>query len=479
MTDDARAIERALEAAEASGSAAPAAQPEAPARIPWFGARKRARELAADLAQLRQRTAELGLLSIVELHERRDSLSAEIDAQRRTLASERAIAQATLRREADEASKALERRLADARAEHEKLASQLRELRDQITVTEETALLQEVGVFEYRHPLSDSIEYQAQLKGLKDTIRVMTRKDGGAISATTNWTVDGSAAKGRRMVRETSKLMLRAYNAEADNLVRGMKPYKLDSAIDRLSKAAATIERLGTTMSIQISPQYHALRIRELELTADYLARREEEKERERAERQRLKEEQQAQRELEAERRRLEKERSHYATALEALIAKGDEEAAERLRAQLVDVERAIDQVDYRAANVRAGYVYVISNIGAFGERMVKIGMTRRLEPMDRVRELGDASVPFRFDVHALFFSEDAVGIESSMHQRLADRRVNRVNLRREFFYATPAEAKEHLAELAGALLSYEEMPEALEFHQSLNEAEGNVGAAS
>jgi hypothetical protein len=273
------------------------------------------------------------------------------------------------------------------------------------------------------------------------------------------------------MVRETSKLMLRAYNAEADNLVRGMKPYKLDSAIDRLTKAATTIERLGTTMQIQISSPYHRLRVRELELTADYLARREEEKERERAERQRLKEEQQAQRELEAERRRLEKERSHYATALETLIANGDEEAAERLRDQLADVERAIADVDYRAANVRAGYVYVISNLGAFGERMVKVGMTRRLDPQDRVRELGDASVPFRFDVHALFFSEDAVGIEGNLHERLADRRVNSVNLRREFFYATPQEVKEHLAELAGELLTYEEMPEALEYHQSVNEA--------
>jgi len=468
MADHARANELGVEATQASGAA-----PHPPEKIPFFGARRRARELSAELAELRRRTDELGLLSLVELDARRQALTNEIEQQARRLNAERDAAQAALRREADEASAALEQRLADARAQHEQLATRLRELREQITVTEEEALLQEVGVFEYRHPLSDSVEYQAQLKGLKDTIRVMTRKDGGAISATTDWTVNGSAAQGRRMVRETSKLMLRAYNAEADNLVRGMKPYKLDSAIDRLTKAAATIERLGTTMSIRISSQYHQLRIRELELTADYLARREEEKERERAERQRLKEEQRAQRALEAERRRLEKERSHYATALEALIAKGDTDAAERLRAQLADVERAIEDVDYRAANVRAGYVYVISNVGAFGERMVKIGMTRRLDPLDRVRELGDASVPFRFDVHALFFSEDAVGIETAMHQRLADRRVNRVNLRREFFYATPAEVKEILAELAGELLSYEEQPEALEFHQSLNEASG------
>ncbi|WP_244298474.1 GIY-YIG nuclease family protein [Micromonospora cremea] len=125
--------------------------------------------------------------------------------------------------------------------------------------------------------------------------------------------------------------------------------------------------------------------------------------------------------------------------------------------------------MDYRAANVRAGYVYVISNIGAFGEHMVKIGMTRRLDPLDRVRELSDASVPFNFDVHALFFSDDAVGIETQMHTCLADRRVNLVNQRREFFRVTPKEAKTHLLDLAGSLLQYEELPEALEYRQSIS----------
>jgi len=143
-------------------------------------------------------------------------------------------------------------------------------------------------------------------------------------------------------------------------------------------------------------------------------------------------------------------------------------EGADRLREQMKDVDRAIEDVDYRAANVRAGYMYVISNIGSFGERMVKIGMTRRLDPMERIRELSDASVPFNFDVHALFFSKDAVGIETSMHARMAEARVNSVNLRREFFYATPGEAKLHLAELAGELLQFEDLPEALEYRQGL-----------
>src|SRR5690606_20248593 len=127
----------------------------------------------------------------------------------------------------------------------------------------------------------------------------------------------------------------------------------------------------------------------------------------------------------------------HYLNALEALVSKGDMEAAERLRTQVAEVERAISEVDYRAANIRAGYVYVISNIGSFGESLIKVGMTRRLDQMDRIRELSDASVPFNFDVHALFFSKDAVGIESAMHSRLANKRVNLVNHRREFFRAT------------------------------------------
>ena len=118
--------------------------------------------------------------------------------------------------------------------------------------------------------------------------------------------------------------------------------------------------------------------------------------------------------------------------------------------------------------SVRAGYVYVISNIGSFGDQVVKIGLTRRLEPLDRVRELGDASVPFRFDVHALFFSDDAVGLENALHREFADRRVNLVNAHREFFYVTPAAVKAALLRMEGShVLSFADDPEALEWFQS------------
>lgn len=438
----------------------PAAEAEASKKVPLFGARNRARELAAEVDRLRGEQERLGLLTVVELERRRDDLRAE----NATLAAQ-------LDQQRQEATAALSRETADARTERDQLLAEVAQLRSSVVTTEETALLQEAGVYEYRHPLSDSVAYKAELERLRDQIKLMTRKDGGAVLAATDWTVNGSAAQGRAMVRDFSKLMLRAYNAEADNLVRAMKPYKLPSAIDRLTKVTTTIEKLGKTMNIRISPSYHALRVRELELTADYVDKLAQEKEREREERERLREERKAQQEMERERARLEKERQHFANALEALIAKGDEEGAARLRDQLADVDRAIEDVDYRTANIRAGYVYVISNLGSLGERIVKVGMTRRLEPLDRVRELGDASVPFRYDVHALFFSDDAVGIETAMHQRLADRRVNQVNHRREFFYATPAEIKVHLAELAGELLQFEEIPEALEYRQSVTAA--------
>jgi hypothetical protein len=367
-------------------------------------------------------------------------------------------------------------RLATLHTQITAATSRMAELAAVVAVTEEAAILQEVGVYAYRHPLTDAAAYQDELKRLQDAIKAMTRADGGAIEASTNWTVNGSAAQGRTMVRESSKLMLRAYNAEADNLVRALKPYKLATSIDRLDKVAKTIERLGKTMSIRIAAPYRQLRVKELELTADFLEKLAREKEREREEKVRLREERLAQAEFQRERARLDNEKQHYLNALAALEANNDVEGAERLRSQIEDVNRALADVDYRAANIRAGYVYVISNVGSFGTSVIKVGMTRRLDPRVRVRELSDASVPFNFDVRALFFSPDAVGIETKMHQLLASQRVNRVNHRREFFYATPSEARGHLLALTGEILEFTELPEALEYQQSENERESAPG---
>lgn len=280
-------------------------------------------------------------------------------------------------------------------------------------------------------------------------------------------TYRGPMPQGSAMVRDFSKLLLRAYNSEADALVRVLRPHTLASAKSRLDKTAVTIERLGKTMSIRIAPAYHRLRFIELELTADYLIKKEQEKEAERERRARLRDEAKARAEMEAELEKLRKEQSHYQQLLQRLGAT-DHDSVDAARERLAHIEQSIAGVEERKANTRLGHVYVISNVGAFGPDMVKIGMTRRLQPMDRVTELGDASVPFRFDVHALIWSVDAVTLETQLHQALADRKVNRINTRREFFYATPAEVRTLLQRFAGALMvEYKEAPEALEWHAS------------
>jgi hypothetical protein len=206
--------------------------------------------------------------------------------------------------------------------------------------------------------------------------------------------------------------------------------------------------------------------------------RAQEEKEIEREKRAELAEQRKAERELAAERERLQreltKEQAHYANVRARLEANGDVGGLARIEARLADVQRAIDDVDYRSAHIRAGFVYVISNIGAFGEGIVKIGMTRRLDPMDRVRELGDASVPFRFDVHTLFFSVDAVSVETKLHQAFALSRVNEINARKEFFRATPNEVLEVLEATVGQgeLVQYSTGADAEEFYLSQGTAD-------
>lgn len=367
----------------------------------------------------------------------------------------------------------LARQVADSRAELAGVSEQLRataaELaaaRAAIVETNDIALLQEVGIYQYRHPLDDAVAYQTQLKQAKDAVKALAKS--GAVDAAQGWRVNNSAEEGAKMARDLSKLMLRAYNAEADNIVRTLKPYSLASAISRLEKARDTIAKLGAIVQIRITDNYHRWRVYELELTADYMVKAEEEKERLREERARQREEEKALREMASERLRLEKEQSHYQTALEKVRATGDEAAIAEMEAKIAQIETAITGIENRQANIRTGYVYVISNLGSFGEQIVKIGLTRRLEPMDRVRELGDASVPFSFDVHALIFSDDAVGLESALHQHFAARRVNLVNLRREHFYVTPHAVREAL-DIIGSqqLLEFREVPEAAEWRAS------------
>lgn len=477
-------------------------------RVGLFGVRKKLRQveaahgeavvqnaaLANEVAELRTRVAELrgkDALALeaelgrgrTELAEARQRLvdAREEAARVRDVAEQQAAAvrQAAEKRAAGLLAQAegqaatlragVEQELRQTRSQLDDLRERLHHAQGQVVETEELALLQEAGIYEYRHPLADAVAYKAELADLKDEIKASVRT-GSAVLASTSWTVNGSAVEGRKMVRDFSKLMLRAYNAEADNCVRSMRPHRLASSIDRLNKSRETIARLGNTMSIRISDDFHGMRVRELELMADYLAKVEEEKERIRAERERQRDEEAARREFERERARLAKEQAHWLGVQEKWSQSNNVPKLTEARVKLDEIAAAIRDVESREANIRTGWVYVISNVGAFGDQMVKIGLTRRLDPKERVRELGDASVPFKFDIHALLFSEDAVSLENKLHQAIDDRRVNRVNLRREFFRATPKEVLQVLEgiDLKQHLFEYTEESEAQEWRTSI-----------
>ncbi|BDD83038.1 chromosome segregation ATPase [Tsukamurella pulmonis] len=336
---------------------------------------------------------------------------------------------------------------------------------DDVVETDDRRVLQEVGIYQYRHRLDDAVQYRERLSDIQAAVKGQVKR-GTAITASDMFSFNNSLAKGRKMTSEFSKLMLRAYNAEADICVRTIRAGNLETAVRRLEKAAAAISKLGTMMEMRVSDDYHQLRVEELELTSDYLVKVQQEREDQRAEKERLREERRVEQELAAQRERLDKEYAHYMNVLNSL---GDDaNDRQRILDKLSEIGSAIDENDYRQANIRAGYVYVISNRGAFGPGVVKIGMTWRLDPMDRVRELGSASVPFPFDVHALYFSDDAVTLETHLHEAFAARRLNHANLRREFFFASPAEVRQVLVAEVGNLLEYMEEPEASQYFQSV-----------
>lgn len=348
---------------------------------------------------------------------------------------------------------------------------EIRELGKKALDLREYADLQDDGLYDYENPAENSVELSAKLAENRARQKSMV-KNKTAVHTTTGFTFNNSASKGRKFLNDMSRMALSLYNAEAENCVKSVKAGNLETSIKRLNRCHERIERFGKFIDLYITWEYRHLRIEELQLTAQYMQAVQAEKEAERERRAELREQAKAQKELEAEMARLRKEQEHYRNVLEKMKEQGNQEEAAKLEARLAEIDKSINDVDYRAANIRAGYVYVISDVGAFGERMVKIGMTRRLDPMDRVRELSDASVPFKFDVHALFFSKDAVSLETMLHHEFEDRRVNKVNARKEFYYCTPQEVLDKLKEKNVAVVEYRVEPEAEEYRISRRIAE-------
>ena len=354
---------------------------------------------------------------------------------------------------------------------------ELQQAKEQIVETNEEVLMQSFGLYTPRYSFMNSDEYKVRLLEIRAEQKDMI-KNKTAVTGNSNWTVNNSAAKGKKMVSDMQKLLLRAFNSECDDVIEHVKYNNIEASEKRITTSREAISKLGIIMGVSIQPKYYRLKIEELHLAFEYAQKKQQEREEQKEARARMREEAKLAKEIEEERKKLEKEQQHYQNALErinaqlAAASEGDRAAIEEKKAELVaqldKIDKEFKDVDYREANQRAGYVYVISNIGAFGENVYKIGMTRRLDPQDRVDELGDASVPFNFDVHAMIFSDDAPRLEAALHNAFADRKLNFVNQRREFFRVSLDEIKKVVKENYDRSVEFVELAPAEQYRESI-----------
>lgn len=302
-------------------------------------------------------------------------------------------------------------------------------------------------------------------------------------------------AKDRRLLNGQAKLILTSFNIECDLLIGKVNPGNFPRILERIEKKANTLEKSAADLHLGINNSYVEFKFEECKLQYQYKLKKKEEQEEQRLIRQQMREEQKAIREYEKAMAEAEKEEQIYRDLLErarSQLHESSEEDRIAVEQRIADLERQLAEAEEKEARAksmaeqtRRGHVYVISNIGSFGDGVYKIGLTRRLEPQDRVKELGDASVPFPFDVHAMIYSEDAPALEAALHREFSDRRINAVNWRKEFFQVSLAEVKDAVYRLAGdeadlkTTIMAEEFYETLRLQRSRSHSGGSEAASA
>jgi len=375
----------------------------------------------------------------------------------------------------------LERIRADILRVGADLAAAERELRS----VEEGLEVQSFGFYQPRYGLASSSEYVVRLKVVRDEQKALLKAD-TATACATAWKVGGSAAEGKKMVRNQSKLMLRAFNGECDAAIATVRYDNVTTLEERITKSCEAVNKLGLVQHVNITHRYFALKLAELRLVHEHREKVQQEKDEQRRVKEQMREEQKAQEEIDRAKAEAEKEEQ----ASQAALAKAQQELSlaeatgrhnEKLESLVLRLETELkDALDRKAKAIaraqltKSGHVYVLSNIGSFGEGVYKIGMTLRLEPLERVEELGDASVPFPFDVHAIIYSEDAPALEAALHRSFASRRINLVNQRKEYFRVTLDEIRDAVHKLHG-LVTFLLVPEAEEYRKTRSVAEAPV----
>lgn len=383
----------------------------------------------------------------------------------------------TNQEEALERKNRMEKDILELRNTMTDLFAQIKEKRSEIIELDNEILLQEFGFYKPIYDFANSELYKDRLGQIKDKQKQMIL-DKEAATCDANWSIDGSEAKGRAMTEQNIKQIIRCFNSESDILISKVKFNNIQAYIDKIRKSAEQLNRINTRNRVELSSDFVDLKIQELKLAFEYAEKKQEEKEEQKRIREQLREEAKLQKEIEEARKDIEKEQNHYNNALSKLNKQlencSEEEKAillekkAEIESHLSVLDASIKDIDYREANKKAGYVYIISNIGSFGHNVYKIGMTRRLDPQERVDELGDASVPFLFDVHALIFCDDAPKLEAALHKAFETKKVNMVNNRREFFKVTLDEIEEVVKSNYDKTVEFEKIPPAEQFRESL-----------
>ena len=350
--------------------------------------------------------------------------------------------------QAEEARMAsIQAQVALTQSDLEAARTQLKAVQQQILGAEDIVQLESFALYEPKYQFTNSIDYKNRL----EVIRAEQKETAKGISATVDsW--DHEAAhltktQWKKLRKDALKLALRSFNSESEYCIDNVKFSNLEKMAERIRRSFETCNKLLNATDVWWKDIVLERKLEELYLAHEYQTKRQEEKESARQVREDQREQEKLEREIREARAKIDKERQHFTSALQKLQlrlgAADDQQERQDLQTRIDELSiqnSKLDEeeklLDYREQNARAGYVYVISNIGAFGNDIYKIGMTRRLEPMDRVDELGDASVPFRFDVHALVFSDNAPALEAKLHSKFAAGRLNKVNGRKEFFRA-------------------------------------------
>ena len=296
-----------------------------------------------------------------------------------------------------------------------------------------------------------SKEFDDQLKEIRRKQKVIV-KNKEAIIHDQEWTVEGSSSRGNKLMKDISNLALMSFNDYCDTLIVKLRYSGIDKVKDNITNKYNKINKLLKSFCSRISVDLLKLKFEEADLKCGWLRKKEEEKEEIKRKETEIKEQLKLEEEINKAKEKIQYEQHQYNTEIirlqEQLInEQGNNKVIKKQLAKLQDkiskLEEKKKDVLNRQINKTSGWVYVISNPLLDG--VVKIGVTRRLNAMDRINELGSASVPFKFKVHSIIFSEDAFKLEHDLHIAFDDYRVNKVNKQKEHFRVSLDAVKEEV----------------------------------